>query len=58
MVAGQPVSDSQFIHALEHVDAARNGVVLTYFEWLTLAALWVFKQADLDVILRSRFGGV
>lgn len=35
----------------------RGDISLTYFEYGTLSALWLFKQAQLDVILEVGLGG-
>ena len=44
--------------AFEHVEQARQGISLTYFEFSTLAILWLMSQADLDVlILEVGLGG-
>ena len=59
-INGQAVSDEALISAFEAVDAARQGISLTYFEFGTLAALYLFShprivlgesQNSLDVIL-------
>ncbi len=50
-INGQPVGDAQLCAAFSVVEQARKGQWLTYFEWATLAALWIFKQAELDVLL-------
>ena len=42
----------------EAVDAARGEVVLTYFEYGTLAALWLMQRARLDLaVLEVGLGG-
>lgn len=57
-VDGEPVSDARIIAAFERVEAARQDVPLTYFEYGTLAALVVFANADLDVwVLEIGLGG-
>lgn len=33
------------------IDAVRDDLALTYFEWSTLCALWLFQQAQLDVVI-------
>lgn len=54
----QPVSDALLLHAFHAIEAARADVTLTYFEFATLAALWIFKQHALDlVILEVGMGG-
>ena len=56
------VSDADFVAAFETVEAARRSMVpippLTYFEYVTLAALSMFARANLDVaILEVGLGG-
>ncbi len=53
-VAGIEADDAALVDAFARVEAARlDGapVALTYFEFGTLAALWLFAQRDLDVAL-------
>ena len=55
---GQPMSDADLATAFSHVEHARGGVALTYFEFTTLAALWLFQSADLDLaVLEVGLGG-
>jgi dihydrofolate synthase/folylpolyglutamate synthase len=62
-VAGANVDDATLIDAFGRIEAARGAdsnapVALTYFEYGTLAALWIFAQARLDVaILEVGLGG-
>jgi dihydrofolate synthase/folylpolyglutamate synthase len=57
-VAGQPVSDDELVAAFGRVDSARGSVFLTYFEFLTLAALVIFQDHQLDLwILEIGLGG-
>jgi len=57
-VDGTYASDSEIVAAFEKVEAARQGVSLTYFEYGTLAALVVFSAADLDAwVLEVGMGG-
>ncbi|MDH5537617.1 MAG: Mur ligase family protein, partial [Betaproteobacteria bacterium] len=57
-IAGREVDDAQLIAAFAAVDAARNRVPLTYFEFGTLAAVWLFVRARLDAaILEVGLGG-
>ncbi|HVL02411.1 MAG TPA: bifunctional tetrahydrofolate synthase/dihydrofolate synthase [Dongiaceae bacterium] len=57
-VNGIDVSDAQLVSAFEQVEQARGGVSLTYFEFTTLAALLIFKQAKLDaLVLEVGLGG-
>lgn len=48
---GLPVSDAMLCKAFAAVEAARGEVALTYFEMGTLAALWVFEQQPLQVVV-------
>ncbi|MCW8957207.1 MAG: bifunctional tetrahydrofolate synthase/dihydrofolate synthase [Gammaproteobacteria bacterium] len=50
-INGQPVTDDMLCQAFEVVDQARGSVALTYFEFGTLAALVIFAQARLDVVV-------
>jgi len=57
-VGRQPVADADLCRAFAAVEAARNGISLTYFEFGTLAALWHFAQAGIDVaVLEVGLGG-
>lgn len=47
----QPVDDASLCKAFETVDQARDDVPLTYFEFGTLAALQIFDQLKLDVVV-------
>lgn len=47
----KPMSDEAICHAFSAIEAVRDDVVLTYFEMATLAALWLFKQQHLDIML-------
>ena len=51
-------SDAQLIEALQAVEEARGELQLTYFEFSTLAAVWLFQQQRMDVaILEVGLGG-
>lgn len=57
-IDGGDVDDASLIAAFEAVEAARGDVALTYFEYGTLAALWLFAGRDLDLaILEVGLGG-
>lgn len=45
------VSDACLCQALTVVEEGRQETPLTFFEFTTLAALWIFNQQDFDVIL-------
>lgn len=52
------VSDAALVQALEAVEQARADTSLTYFEFTTLAAFWLFQQQPLDlVVLEVGMGG-
>lgn len=53
-----PVTDEALVAAFTAIEQARGDTPLTYFEFGTLAALWIFAQANLDlVILEVGLGG-
>ena len=57
-VDGQAIDDARICDAFEQIDQARADVPLTYFEFGTLAALWIFAHAHLDaVVLEVGLGG-
>ena len=50
-IDGLDVSDEWLCRAFAEVEAAREGISLTFFEFGTLAALWIFAQQKPDLIL-------
>jgi len=57
-VAGHAQDDDALMRAFNAVEDAREDVPLTYFEYGTLAALWIFGRAGIDVaILEVGLGG-
>lgn len=50
-ICGNNASDSALIEAFCAIDAARQYISLTFFEFATLAGLYLFKAANLDVII-------
>lgn len=51
-------TDAQLCAVFEKIDQARGAIPLTFFEFTTLAALLLFKQAELDLyILEVGLGG-
>jgi len=57
-IDGVDADDASLVAAFEVVDAARGDTPLTYFEFGTLAALWLFERAGLDlVVLEVGLGG-
>jgi dihydrofolate synthase/folylpolyglutamate synthase len=57
-IAGDFASDELICDAFETIDQARKNTSLTYFEFGTLAAVWLFVQHKVDVaILEVGMGG-
>ncbi len=51
-------SDAQLLAAFEAIEAARGDITLTFFEYNTLAALWLFSEQQVDFqILEVGLGG-
>ena len=47
----QPISDLDLCNIFDLIEKSRADIMLTYFETATLACLWYFKHAKLDVII-------
>ena len=57
-IDGADADDGALVQAFAAVEAARGDTPLTYFEFGTLAALWLFERAELDLaILEVGLGG-
>ena len=57
-INGRLASDAEFCRAFEAIEQARREVSLTYFEFGTLAALLLFREARVDVqVLEVGLGG-
>lgn len=57
-IAGREAGDAALCRAFGAVESARRGIRLTYFEFGTLAALWLFQRAELDyAVLEVGLGG-
>jgi dihydrofolate synthase / folylpolyglutamate synthase len=57
-VDGVPVSDDDLCRAFAAIDAARGPSSLTYFEFGTLAAAWLFREMRVDFqVLEVGLGG-
>jgi dihydrofolate synthase/folylpolyglutamate synthase len=55
---GRAVTDAQLCGAFERIEAARGAVPLTYFEFGTLAAFDIFRDAGIDIaVLEVGMGG-
>ena len=50
-LSGINASDTQIINAFEKIDKARKEISLSYFEFGTLAAMLIFVQQDVDVVI-------
>ncbi|CAD7722346.1 Dihydrofolate synthase/folylpolyglutamate synthase [Xanthomonas hydrangeae] len=57
-IDGDEASDAQLVDAFAAVEAARGQTALTYFEYGTLAALWLLQRSVLDLaVLEIGLGG-
>ncbi len=57
-INGEAVCDETIVAAFERIEAARQEISLTYFEFNTLAAVDIFMRAEVDVmILEVGLGG-
>ncbi len=50
-VQEQELPESAHTASFAEIESARGDISLTYFEYGTLSALWLFKQAQLDVVI-------
>ncbi|AXQ29461.1 bifunctional tetrahydrofolate synthase/dihydrofolate synthase [Solimonas sp. K1W22B-7] len=57
-IDGEPASDADLCRAFLAIEQARAATPLTYFEFGTLAALWLFREAGVGVqVLEVGLGG-
>ena len=57
-IDGAETLDEDLIQAFDVIEQARGSISLTYFEVATLAALWIFRQRNVDVqVLEVGLGG-
>lgn len=57
-IDGVPVSDNDLCRAFMAIERVRGETLLTYFEFGTLAALWLFREANVDAqVLEVGLGG-
>ncbi|MFT4179671.1 MAG: bifunctional tetrahydrofolate synthase/dihydrofolate synthase [Thermomonas sp.] len=57
-IDGRDADDAALVEGFEAVDAARGDTPLTYFEYGTLCALWLFQREALDLaVLEVGLGG-
>lgn len=55
---GQPANDEMICAAFRAIETCREAVPLTYFEYGTLAALWLFREAGVQLrVLEVGLGG-
>jgi len=50
-IQGQELSEAEHCRSFAQLEAGRGDISLTYFEYGTLSALQLFKQAALDVVI-------
>ena len=50
-ILGEECSDELICDAFAAIDKTRGDISLTYFEFATLAAMWIFKQQSIQVAL-------
>lgn len=57
-VDGKPITDADLCAAFVEIEIARGDIPLTYFEFGTLAALWCFRQQQVQArVLEVGLGG-
>ena len=57
-IYNQTISDANLLRAFEIIESVRLDIILSFFEFTTLAALWLFQEACCDVlILEVGLGG-
>ena len=57
-LCGREVSDAELVAAFENVEAARDGVALTFFEFRTLAVMDIIRRSPVAVaVLEVGLGG-
>ncbi len=57
-IDGREVDDAALVAAFERIEAAREGISLTFFEYNTLAALWLFAERSVRfAVLEVGLGG-
>ena len=57
-INGSPASDEEICAAFEIINSIRGEISLTYFEFSTLASLYLFKQRQVDItVLEIGLGG-
>jgi dihydrofolate synthase/folylpolyglutamate synthase len=58
VIDGAPACDADIVAAFEAIERCRGEISLSYFEFTTLAALWLFSRAGLDYwVMEVGLGG-
>lgn len=58
VIDGAQASDADILDAFQAIEKARGDISLSYFEFATLAALWLFRRAEVDIqVLEVGLGG-
>ncbi|EED36442.1 folylpolyglutamate synthase [Luminiphilus syltensis NOR5-1B] len=58
VIDDKPVPDEALLAAFEEIERSRGDISLSYFEFATLAALWLFRRASVDwQVLEVGLGG-
>ncbi len=58
VINGQPITDDHLCQAFAAIEQARGKILLTFFEFCVLAALYWFRQCSVDVlVLEVGLGG-
>ena len=50
-INGKEIDDESLLNVFELIDQKRGNTTLTYFEFATLSAFYLFNKADLDVVV-------
>ena len=57
-INSQPISDQELVCAFNEIEKIRGDITLSYFEYTSLAAFYLFQQQSLDVwVLEVGLGG-
>ncbi len=57
-IDGDPVDDASLLAAFADIEVARGSISLTFFEWNSLAALWIFRRQQVELaVLEVGLGG-
>ena len=57
-IDGKPVADHSIVRAFQEIESVRKEITLTYFEFATLASLFLFREQKVEVaILEVGLGG-